>query len=287
MDLDQETLECHVCMEIFTKEVFQCSEGHMICHICMEKFAAPSSACPVCDVPMMKNKTRRMFIEDVCRNARIYCRSNGCEFVGCKKDLSEHWRACRHRQTVCPFYGGGGGGNNNGPCAWRGKRVDVEKHLIDLHSEGRPSLKKLPTVEESKCGYAAVFRPGSKGANKPTCISWQILERGEDERYLLYINWNSCKNKINVCLIAIGVTSAENKIAMILVKGKHFNCSELSAVSPRSNIMEAVELKERMSIPRRHVMTMFRDVAENEPLTAERLDFLMYVQVFKRNEIKM
>lgn len=89
-------LKCPICMEIPTKEIYQCKNGHHICHKCDGKI----TQCPICRSSFrVSGRIRCLLTEFMMDMLKFECpyKEEGCSERVFRKDLAEHGRYCKFR----------------------------------------------------------------------------------------------------------------------------------------------------------------------------------------------
>ncbi|KAJ0256102.1 E3 ubiquitin-protein ligase SINA-like 2 [Hirschfeldia incana] len=97
--LELDILDCPVCFQALSGQVFQCDNGHIACFSCCLKLR---NKCPACALPIGNNRCRIMerLVEAVtvpCPNAKLGC----TEKFSYGKDLA-HEKECRFALCYCP-----------------------------------------------------------------------------------------------------------------------------------------------------------------------------------------
>eukprot|EP01134_Creolimax_fragrantissima_P005657 CFRG5657T1 len=129
-------LDCCICFTIPEKEIYQCSNGHILCDDCHRTLlASDNSVCPTCRVQMSHTNPTRNLIGEAARNEMpAECENKGCNHTTTLGKITEH------SSMMCPFrlvkckYGKIG-------CDWDG----VAKNLSD--HEGQCAISVLPGSE--------------------------------------------------------------------------------------------------------------------------------------------
>jgi len=101
---------CPVCLELPTKEVFQCCNGHLMCAACYYKIIKSSSpVCATCREPLDSTKSNRnRFAEEIISKWTIKCLNAGCNEQMPRADLEQHLlNSCLQRLVKCPQIGCG------------------------------------------------------------------------------------------------------------------------------------------------------------------------------------
>ena len=102
----EEELQCIICFEFPTKEIFQCQNGHLLCSSChFEVLQSEKVQCPSCRVKMSRdNPSRNRFAEVVLASHEVECTHSTCEQKLKFKDLKMHVESvCVHRKVSCKY----------------------------------------------------------------------------------------------------------------------------------------------------------------------------------------
>ncbi|VEN42616.1 unnamed protein product [Callosobruchus maculatus] len=93
-------LECPVCMDYMTNEIYLCDAGHSFCARC-NRFQV-KRICPICRHEM--NDVRNFTMEELTKQIKVPCRNVliGCKFVALAADVLQHELLCRHDLYLKP-----------------------------------------------------------------------------------------------------------------------------------------------------------------------------------------
>ncbi|ODM87795.1 putative E3 ubiquitin-protein ligase SINA-like 6 [Orchesella cincta] len=83
---------CPICFEIPEREIYQCSNGHIICSICV----AGISNCPQCRISYGASKIRSRILENILDGQEFECAYNekGCRKLCKRNEMSAHNKSC-------------------------------------------------------------------------------------------------------------------------------------------------------------------------------------------------
>ncbi|VEN41103.1 unnamed protein product [Callosobruchus maculatus] len=89
-----DNLECPVCLDYMTDEIFFCGNGHSLCGLCNKKQSG--RLCPVCRGNMLDS--RNFAMENLVKQMNISCRKKftGCTFVGLVAAVKTHEKSCKY-----------------------------------------------------------------------------------------------------------------------------------------------------------------------------------------------
>ncbi|CAL8130102.1 unnamed protein product [Orchesella dallaii] len=129
--------ECPICLEIPEKEIYQCSEGHIICSSCIEKV----TECPQCRTNYGAKQIRCRVLEALLDKQMFQCKynENGCHHLCRRSDISNHANICGFNQDSIPLCSKMNWGSDckfgvacsgGGPMS---RRADIINHLKIVH----------------------------------------------------------------------------------------------------------------------------------------------------------
>ncbi|CAH1971510.1 unnamed protein product [Acanthoscelides obtectus] len=89
-----EYLECPVCINYMTDQIYLCQNGHSVCGTCNEKNG--NKICPICRNLM--RSSRNFALENLVRHMNIPCRKKfrGCTFIGPISAVTVHEKTCKY-----------------------------------------------------------------------------------------------------------------------------------------------------------------------------------------------
>ncbi|CAG9311894.1 unnamed protein product [Blepharisma stoltei] len=90
-----DTLECPVCMSVYTPPVYLCSSGHSICSLC----SSITQNCPFCN-SSISNKTRNIVIENMLDQILVPCKFEGCGEMISLLNMPQHCKTCSYNNFI-------------------------------------------------------------------------------------------------------------------------------------------------------------------------------------------
>lgn len=84
------TLECPICNEYMSGQIYNCSRGHSLCADCKKML----NKCPFCNANL--TSSRNYVLEEIAEKTKLRCRntSAGCTFVGEARIMKVHEENC-------------------------------------------------------------------------------------------------------------------------------------------------------------------------------------------------
>jgi hypothetical protein len=150
---DLERFLCPICFE-FLKDPTGCGQcATRFCYECLSKVLTqrrPSTAqCPICRQNLQAIQRDEELQRELEHAASIPCRYQDCHELLRLAQVAEHEAVCCRVCIACPYaeYG----------CAWKGTRVDCEKHELTECAFGRVSTL-VQEVRNMRADYGNRFR---------------------------------------------------------------------------------------------------------------------------------
>ncbi|CAL8130088.1 unnamed protein product [Orchesella dallaii] len=93
--------ECPICLEIPEKDIYQCSQAHIICNLCITKL----TECPQCRTNYGAKRIRCRVLEALLNDQMFECKFNekGCRDVCRRSDISNHTNSCQFNPDRVPL----------------------------------------------------------------------------------------------------------------------------------------------------------------------------------------
>ncbi|KAE8780897.1 E3 ubiquitin-protein ligase SINA-like 7 [Hordeum vulgare] len=149
----KETLDCTICFEHLTTEIYQCSVGHFVCSSCRDKIL--DKKCPTCSIKTSFNRCFGMehVVQSVafpCSNAKYGCREGHTYY-----QKERHEQVCTYAPCFCPAP----------DCSFAGPTSELLDHLSIYHVSPCTDLLDSGTVSLSLEPGIHVLSSRSKTTN--------------------------------------------------------------------------------------------------------------------------
>ncbi|KAG0583383.1 hypothetical protein KC19_3G132100 [Ceratodon purpureus] len=161
-DLDPDTLECPLCLKVFTPPVYQCENGHTACSGCYQMI---TKGCPSCSKPI--GRIRNIAIEKVIESLQVECKHacHGCNTMLKYTERAKHEdKLCEYRPIPCPV-----ARYSTRHCSYAGPKASIPVHLAVEHN--------MRTVESSGTKSASPWLPGVSGVLFKINEVWLMVSR--------------------------------------------------------------------------------------------------------------
>lgn len=188
-DKPKEGLACPICMDIFTGQVAQCKDGHLICDNCYYNLVGPKR-CPSCRTPMPDFIRNRAF-ENVLADIKVKCMWRGCTHICTIREMKSHSFTCSKRTRPCGVIG----------CNWKGYEDEVVDHCNTKHEGNATS---------SECGIFVYAIPETVHSASRIIIC-------RDKVYFLclsHIDTDDTENIVQCSVLSFGDTSARFQLTL-------------------------------------------------------------------------
>ncbi|ODM93282.1 Chromobox protein 5 [Orchesella cincta] len=124
---------CPICLEVPEREIFQCSEGHIICDLCISKLNR--DRCPQCRTRFGRKKIRSRVLEEILDRLDFECKfkDNGCAYLCKRGEITSHANLCTFNPDtvlLCQQLGSGSCGFRLGSVS----RAEVIQHFETGHN---------------------------------------------------------------------------------------------------------------------------------------------------------
>lgn len=90
---------CPMCKEVPEKEIYQCTEGHVICSSCISNVKRQN--CPECRTPFVHGqiKIRNKALEEILDGQEFECKYNdqGCAKILKRGEITSHSNSCSYK----------------------------------------------------------------------------------------------------------------------------------------------------------------------------------------------
>lgn len=112
-------IQCPICFNYFTEQIFKCRLGHNVCQSCKNHI----TTCPICREEM--ENTRDIRMENILPQITMFCinKSFGCLYESDLRILKQHELECRYHQYTCHI--------NN--CTHEANQWELIKHYQEKH----------------------------------------------------------------------------------------------------------------------------------------------------------
>jgi len=191
--------ECPVCLKVPREPpVYQCKRGHCVCSACCDKV----TDCPVCRIPLGKERIRCLMLEKLLPNMKHNCKNadQGCKMEDSKVILEAHEKDCQYQSFDCV----------DTRCIEKVSMMRLLEHVQKKHhGTFRWANKGCVEIKISQQKQEVTYCVPNSGVDVKTCF-WAPQHYKFQDRHFFHQFWRNEKGQWFTWVYMIGsVTECE------------------------------------------------------------------------------